>query len=143
MKRPGNAVLHQIEQQMLDANRLLFGKEKEIARLFLLDNRHVTGVDAVRIDDDLALLRLPEQVSQPNGGNGLAAQQVAQNIARPDGGKLVSIDHQQQVRIFRQRLEQIVEQEDIDHRELVDDDEFVRSRLGLVAQPAVIVRSIL
>ena len=81
------------------------------------------GVDPVGVDDDAGLLRLTEDPGQPHPRNGGGRQQVPQHLASPDRGKLVHVADQQQVRTRRDRLDQLVSQDQIHHRALVDHHE--------------------
>ena len=80
----------------------------------------LAGVDAVGVGDHPAVLGLAEHLGQPHPGQALGGQQVAQDLPGPDAGQLVDVADQQQMRPGWDRLDQLVGQQHIQHRGLVD-----------------------
>ena len=87
-------------------------------------------VDAVGVADDVAVRRLPKDRLQPDHGGAVArsclgvdsgngSDDVFQHAARADTGELVHIAHQEQVHAWGQRLEQMVHEDQVEHRRLV------------------------
>ena len=80
-------------------------------------------VDAVRVDDDAGLLGLAEDLGEAHPRDGAGGEQVAQDFAGADGGELVDVADEQQMRSFGDRLDELVGQDDVHHRGLVDHDQ--------------------
>jgi hypothetical protein len=75
----------------------------------------------VGIGDHPALLGLAEHLGQPHPGQALSREEVAQDLAGADAGQLVDVADQQQMGPGWDRLDQLVGQQHIQHRGLVDD----------------------
>jgi hypothetical protein len=73
----------------------------------------------VRVDHDAGLLRLPEDLGQPDHRQRPGGQQVAQDLPGADGRQLVHVAHQQQVRAGRDGLDELAGQDHVHHRGLV------------------------
>jgi hypothetical protein len=89
----------------------------------LAEHRGLAGVDPVRVDHHPGLLGLPEDLRQPDPGDGVGGQHVAQHLPGADRGQLVHIPDQQQVRPRRHRLDQLVGQDEVEHAGLVHHDQ--------------------
>ena len=80
-------------------------------------------MDAVGVLDDLALRGLAEHLGQAHRGQRLPRPEIAQDRAGADRGQLVGVAHEQELRAVGDGLQQVVEEDDVDHRGLVDDDQ--------------------
>ncbi len=79
------------------------------------------GVDPVRVGHHAGLLGLAEDAGEPHGGHGAAGgQQIPQHLPRADAGQLVHIPDEEQVRARRDRLDQLVREQQVQHGRLVD-----------------------
>jgi hypothetical protein len=90
----------------------------------------VPGVDPVRVDHDPGLLGLPEDLRQPHHRQRPGGEHVAQHLAGPDRRQLVDVADQEQVRAGRDRLDELVGQDHVDHRGFVDHDQVGVKRVG-------------
>src|SRR5690606_32864509 len=81
--------------------------------------RGQAGVDAVGVDDDAGLLGLAEDLREPYAGDGGGGEQVAQHLAGADGGQLVDVADEQQVGAGRDRLDELVGEQQVEHGRLV------------------------
>ena len=88
-------------------------------------------VDAVGVDDDARLAGLAEDLGQANPRDGVSGEQVAQDFAGADRGELVDVADEQQMRSVGDRLDQLVGQDHVHHRALIDHDQI--SIQGVVA----------
>jgi hypothetical protein len=77
----------------------------------------------VGVHHDPGLLRLPEDLRQPDHRERLRADQVAEDLARPDRGELVHVADQQQVGAGSDGPGELVREDHVDHRRLVDHDQ--------------------
>jgi hypothetical protein len=59
-------------------------------------------------------------MTKPGHREGAGADQVAQHLPRPDRRELVDVADQEQVRAGRDCLDELVREDDVDHRGLVD-----------------------
>ena len=93
LRRCRQALDHQINEQ--GSRRFKFGavEEKEI---IVLPQKigHFAVNDAVRIGDDHALLRLPEDLLEGDDRHTAGHDEVLQQIAGTDGGELVAVPHE-------------------------------------------------
>ena len=78
------------------------------------------GVDPVGVDHDAGLLGLAEDPGQPYRGQRPGGEQVAEDLPGADRGQLVDVADEQQVRARRDRLDELVGQDHVHHRGLVD-----------------------
>ena len=85
------------------------------------------------VHHDVRLLRLPEDLVQPDGRHALGGDQVAQKIARPDRRQLVDVAHEHEPRAVGQRLDQRLHEHDVHHGYLVQDHRVALERIGQVA----------
>ena len=101
---------------------LLFD-EVEIVEFFpgVVEMGHLPLVDPVGVDDDRALPGLAKDLVEFDNGDGLRSDDVPKNIPRPDRGELVDVPHEDKGRPGGNGLEQVVHQQGVDHRGLVDD----------------------
>ena len=67
------------------------------------------------VGDDVRAGRLAEDDAQAGHRGDLAGDDIAQHIAGADGGELVDIAHQEQVRAGLQGFEQVVGQQQVEH----------------------------
>jgi hypothetical protein len=88
----------------------LVGAEQEEVGV-LPEHRRPPGVDPVRVDHHPRLLGLPEDLGEPDPGDGVGGQHITQHLPGTDRGQLVHITDQQQVRPRRDRLDQFVGQD--------------------------------
>ena len=65
--------------------------------------RHPSGVDGVRIANDDAFLRLTKNFSQAQAGNDARAQDFLEHRSRADGGKLIGVANENNMRAGRHR----------------------------------------
>ena len=136
----GQAAGHQIDDQPLRGLGIGGGQEEEIAVGRRLDRGHLAPVDAVRGHDDGALRRLTKKLGQVHLGNRLALEDIRQHAARPDRRQLIGVAHQQQMRFGVDRAHQPIGQQDIEHRDLIHDDEALGQRALLVVAEVVGMR---
>ena len=80
-------------------------------------------VDAVGVDDDARLLGLAEDLGQAHPRDVAGGEQVAQDLAGADRGELIDVADEQQVRALGDRLDQLVGEDHVHHRGLVDHDQ--------------------
>jgi hypothetical protein len=85
--------------------------------------RGVALIDAVRVDDDAGLLGLAEDLGETHPGDGVGGEEVAQDFAGAHGRELVDVADEQQVRSFGDGLDELVGQDDVHHRGLIDHDQ--------------------
>ena len=85
--------------------------------------RGLAVVDAVSVDDDARLLGLAEDLGQAHPWDGVGGEQVAPDFAGADRGELVDVADEQQMRSVGDRLDQLVGQDYVHHRALVDHDQ--------------------
>ena len=97
------------------------GEPVEVAEPVQL--RGLAVVDAVGVDDDAGLLCLAEDLGQAHPRDRAGGEQVAQDFAGADRGELVDVADQQQMRPGRDGLDQLVGQDHVHHRGLVDHDQ--------------------
>src|SRR6266536_6001148 len=102
----------------------------------------MSGIDTVCIDDNFTLLSLTEEFSQAHRGNHPTTQQVTQHVPRSNRGQLVGVTYQQQMRFTWQSFEQMIKEQDIDHRELIDDHKLIRQRIIFIALIGIVMRSV-
>ncbi len=79
-------------------------------------------VDPVRVDDDEALLLLPEDLVQPDDVDRPRLDDVVEQVPRPDRGELVLVADDDEPHPGGDGLEQVEQERQVDHRELVDDE---------------------
>ena len=90
-------------------------------------------VDPVGVDDDEAVLLLPEDLVQPDDVDRPRLDDVVEQVARADRRELVLVADEDEAHPRRDGLEEVVHQRQVDHRELVDDEGLALERVGLVA----------
>ena len=101
--------------------RGLAGEPVEVGKAGEL--RGLAVVDAVGVDDDAGLAGLAEDLGQADPRDGAGGEQVAQDFAGADRGELVNVADQQQMRSGRDGLDQLVGQDHVHHRGLIDHDQ--------------------
>ena len=85
--------------------------------------RGLAVVDAVGVDDDAGLLGLAEDLGEAHPRDRVGGEQVAQDFAGADRGELIDVADEQQMRSFGDGLDELVGQDDVHHRGLVDHDQ--------------------
>jgi hypothetical protein len=108
----------------------------EVADRILRPFRHQAPVDAMRVDDDPALGRLPEHFRQPHHRHGARGDDIGEHLAGTDGRQLVHVADKDQRRMVRHRLQESEHQWGIDHRGLVDDEQVAFQRVILLPPKA-------
>src|SRR6266576_526929 len=134
--------MYKVKHKSLRTDWILFRQEEEIAHSLTFQMRHLPSIYAVRVDNNFALLGLAKKLHQAHRGNSLAPQKVSQHIPRTYRGQLIGVTYQQQVRFFWQRFEQMIKEQDIDHRELIDNDKLIRQRVLFIALEGIVMRRI-
>ena len=86
---------------------------------------HLSLYDAVSVLDDQAFLRLPKDIGQPHSGDNIGTQYLAQNVARPHAGQLVSVSYHDDAAVVARRRKQGLKQLYIHHAHLIEDDDIV------------------
>ena len=89
-------------------------------------------VDAVGVDDDAGPPGLAEDLGQAHPRDGTGGEQVPQHLAGADRGELVDVADQQQMRPGRDGLDQLVGQDHVQHRGLIDHDQIGVQTIGVV-----------
>ena len=112
---------HQVDHPLRGGVGLVGGEQEEVG--VLAEHRGLAGVDPVRVDHHPGLLGLPEDLGEPDPGDGVGGEHVAQHLPGADRGQLVHVADQQQVRPRRDRLDQFVGQDQVEHAGLVDHDQ--------------------
>ena len=87
---------------------------------------------------DSARLRLSEDAGKSDYRNFPRVDDVAQNVSGSHTWQLVYIAHQHQAHVLRNRLHQIIHQDDVYHRTLIHDQRIALQRVLLVALVAVL-----
>jgi hypothetical protein len=95
-----------------------------------------TLVDAVRVHDDSACGGLPEHLGQAHHRDGSAGDHVSQDLAGADRRQLIDIADDEQGRLVRDRFDQRIHQQHVDHRGLVDNQQIAVEWVGVVAPEA-------
>ena len=88
----------------------------------------------MRVDDDARGLGLAEYLGEPHRRHALRADDVGEHRPRPDGRELVDVADEKQGGVLRNGPEELVREDDVHHRHLVDDHEVGVE--GLVASMA-------
>ena len=102
--------------------------------------RHLASVDPMGVDDDPALGGLPEHLGQSGDRQAARADDVSQDLPRPDGRQLIHIADQEQRRMLRYGPQERIHKRHIDHAGLVDDQEVAFERVLLVAGEPTVLR---
>ncbi len=89
-------------------------------------------VDPVRVGDDAALRGLAEDLGEADARDHVRGEQVAQHLAGADARQLVDVTDQEQVRTRRDGFDQLVRQDQVEHRGLVDDQQVRLERVVAV-----------
>ncbi len=94
--------------------------QKEKVRIFPVGYvRQLPLVNAVGIHDDPARLRLPEYPGETDHGKNPRINHIPQHIPGAYGRELVNIPHHHKAHGGRNRLQQGIHQDDVDHGALV------------------------
>ena len=135
MELLGDAPADRLENGGEDLGLLLGPDEVEIRILVALGriDELLALVDPVGILDDEAAGFLAEDFAQADDRLGPGLDEVAQELARPEGGQLVLVADQDEPHGRGHGLDQRVHQGQIDHGELVDDDGLALQRPVLVS----------
>jgi hypothetical protein len=98
----GDPILHDRQQLSNTLFRIRGIDEIEVAHLDRGEIGHQAVVDPVRIDDDPALGRLPEDLGQAHDRHRSRRDDVAENLPRAYRRQLIDITDEQQRRAIRQ-----------------------------------------
>jgi hypothetical protein len=113
---PGDAIADDLDHLCRPFLRLLCVDEEEVRFLARLRPfGHLAPVDAMGVDDDAALRRLPEHLGQPRHGNGAGVDDVGEHMSRADRGKLIDVADEEQAGFRRDRLEHRMHERRVDH----------------------------
>ncbi len=107
--------------------------QEEAVAVLCGQNGQLAAVDGVGVHDDEALPGLPENFRQADGRDDAAADEVGKQVARADARQLVRVADEHKAGLLRQRLEQTVHEQHVDHGHLVHDDGVAFQRLVLIA----------
>ena len=119
----------------------IVGFDKPEVRLLaaLWPFRHFTAIDPVRVDDDPTRGGLAKHLGQPGDRYRAGIDDVVENLARADRGKLIHVADQQKRRPGRDRLDERKHQRDIDHAGFVDHQQIAVERVvGAAAKAAAL-----
>jgi len=135
----GDAARHDFDQPFRALGRILDHEVVEVAgQVAARGQLELLAVqDVVRVDLDQAGGALAVDVRQPPRGDDAGGEQVGQHVARTDAGQLVRVADQHEPRGGSHGLEQVVRQRDVEHRDLVDDDQIGFERVLGIVQPAL------
>ena len=86
------------------------------------------------VGDDHAFAALTEYSRQANERKRLRAYEIVKDVARADRRKLIRVSDQDEARAGLDRAEQGMEQEDVDHRRFVDDEDVFIEEIFLIAE---------
>ena len=100
---------------------LFFDEEEKVAG-FLIGDRHLPLVDAVGVLDDEGVGRLAEDLVEAHDGGDARGDQIVEDITGTDRGELIDIPHKEKVTVNRNRFEQAVGEDEVEHGGFVDDD---------------------
>ena len=116
----GQTAPHQIDNGVGDF--VGFAADEKIVAVFSGAHGYFAPPDAVRVGDDGARRGLAEHLRQSGDRYASRCEHVLQHRTRADGRQLIFVADQHQTGSGANGLEQMVEQRQIDHRCLVDDD---------------------
>ena len=114
-------------------------KKVEVVALVVAD-RLPALVDAMGVADDMAAVVLAEDLVEARHRGDAAVDDIAQDIARAHRRQLVDIADQQQMRRGLQRLEQAVEEPQVEHGGFVDHQHVNGQGIALVVFEAPVRR---
>ena len=97
------------------------GEQEEVGQS--LEQGWAAGVDAVGVGDHAGLGGLTEDLGQPYPGDAGGGEEVSQDFAGADGGKLVDVADEQQMRAGWYGFDELVGQDQVEHGGLVDDEQ--------------------
>lgn len=126
------AVFHEVDNLLRHSLRVVVLDEEEIRLLAVADVRESPLVDCVGIHDDTAGLRLAENPCKAYYGNAARIDDVTQHIARSNAWKLVDVAHKDEAHGQRHGLQQVIHQQDVDHRAFVHNKDIARERILLI-----------
>jgi len=104
-------------------------KEEEVFGV-VVEEGHLAAVDAVGVGDDLAALRLAEDVGQAGDGYDGGLDEVGEYGAGADAGELVYVADEDEVGAGGDGVEEFVDEGEVDHAHFVDDDDVGLEVLG-------------
>ena len=102
--------------------------EEEVLTL-VIELHFFPMIDLVRIHYDIGACRLAEDLGQADFREGLGVYNIVQNITRSYGRQLVDITDQDQAASLRNRKEQRMEERNIYHGHLIDDNSICLQRV--------------
>ena len=97
------------------------GADKEKVAFYIFQLRQNALIDPVGVHNDQALLRLPENLSQPDGRKDTAAEHIAERKTGANRGQLIRVAYKNHPSAGADGLKQMVQKFDINHRHFVDD----------------------
>jgi hypothetical protein len=122
--------LHQLEQCRDYLLGLISLDEMEVETWVCSAHvRHLPSANPVRVHDDLAACRLPEDFSEAHGRHYAALDQVLKHRARTFGGKLVYVANQYDSGAVGNRPHKGVHQRHVHLRGLIDDQKSTSQRV--------------
>ena len=117
-----NPLLQQLDQCRDDLLRLVPLDEMEVrTRVSSAHVWHLAPANAVRVDDNSAVRRLPEDFSETHNWYDVAFYQVMEHRSRPNGRKLVDIADKNESGAVGNRPQKGIHQRHIHHRGFIDD----------------------
>ena len=117
---------------MLVDNRDTVPLQKKEIPAFICQRNLFSFVNPMRIDNNIALLRLPENFLQADDREHLAGNQICQHLSGTHARQLIHVPDQNQPRPRADRLQQRLKQVDINHRHLIDDNHVRLQRIVLI-----------
>ena len=140
---PGNALGDQVNDGF---QRLLrfgaFDKEKIALPGIVRQLRHITGIDAVGIDDNRTGTRLSIDLGQGGCREAPGGNDIPQHAARSHRGQLVDITHQNQACPVRQGFQQVVHEPDVDHGGFIHDNQIGGQRPFRIALKSPFLKTV-
>ena len=117
---PGNAFGHERQDGFRNDPGVAFFDEVEIVFIrSRLAQRHLSGIDAVGVDDDAAALGLAEDFVQDHHRYQARGDDIRQHAPRAHRRQLVHVAHQHQGGARGQGPDEVVHQDGVDHRGFV------------------------
>ena len=132
-----NALLHEAMQRFANGIGVAAFDEKEIGISGVFEWGNCSLIHIVGRFDDTTGFALTVDASQSGHGGDSAVEDIPQDAARTDGGKLVHIAYEEDMSVLGDGIKQLCHELDIDHGGFVDDKEITYERLVLVAGETV------
>src|SRR6202030_2682816 len=137
-----NATMYYLDDFVSGVVRLIDFDQIEVRTPLglIIQLRHLTMVDAMRINHDAALRRLAKDFGQTRRGDYRRVYDVSQHLAWTHRRQLVRITYQQKSRLRRQRPDDRRHQRYVHHRNLIHHQQVASERIGLAAFETTIAR---